>query len=59
MPSSRYFLTLRLTLFFETPNVWMISLGRQLPWHTNWALNIRNEARSSSPCSNTGWIPQK
>ena len=36
MPASRYFLTLRLTLFFETPNVWMIfalstaSLAHQL-----------------------------
>ena len=37
-------LTLRMTLFFETPNARTISTWRQTPWQISWAVNIRKAA---------------
>ena len=50
---------LRSTLFLETPNIWTISVTRQVPWQTNCAVNIRKERRSSSRWTNTGITPTK
>ena len=41
-------LTLRMTLFLETPKARTISTWRQAPWQISWAVNIRKEWRSVS-----------
>ena len=45
---ARYLLTLRMTLFLETPKARTISTWRHAPWQISWAVNIRKARRSLS-----------